>query len=348
MGVLPDPDRYLDHVLVHVEPGGGRVDPGPVATWQAWWSQQVADESSWSSLIGAAAAKGFVLSAGDLADAGVSRQRMRTLVRRGTWFAAGYGVVSPVDVRGADRHLVARRRHALVAAAGAGRRPGHVVSCRSAAILQGLPVLHVPDRPELNAPEAPRAGRRAPAHVHAAGLGAGDVTTWFGVLVTTVARTLVDLARHDRRDAIMAADAALRADAADRPAIEAALARAAGWPGVRQAREVLAEATPLAESPLESLTRLVLHDDGFPAPRLQVQVGSYRVDMLFDEQRLILEVDGLAKYTDAESRREKRRAQALRALGYRVERVTWDDVVVRWPTTRTWLRAALALPGPGG
>jgi G:T-mismatch repair DNA endonuclease (very short patch repair protein) len=50
----------------------------------------------------------------------------------------------------------------------------------------------------------------------------------------------------------------------------------------------------------------------------------------------------LEKYTAAEVRREKRREQRLRALGYRVERVSWEDVLGRWPNTRQWLRAALA------
>ena len=87
-----------------------------------------------------------------------------------------------------------------------------------------------------------------------------------------------------------------------------------------------------------------LHDDGFPEPELQVDIGGYRVDMLFRRQRLILEIDGLAKYTDAESRREKRRERRLRARGYRVERLTWDDIVHRWAETRLWLRAAVGLP----
>jgi very-short-patch-repair endonuclease len=102
-------------------------------------------------------------------------------------------------------------------------------------------------------------------------------------------------------------------------------------------------ADPLTESALESLVRLALHDDGFPRPQLQVRIAgtSYRADMLWPAHRLILEIDGLAKYTDAEWRREKRREQELRRLGYRVERVTWDDVVNRWPQTRSRLLAAL-------
>jgi very-short-patch-repair endonuclease len=92
------------------------------------------------------------------------------------------------------------------------------------------------------------------------------------------------------------------------------------------------------------LTRLRLTEDGFPMPDLQVWIGQDRVDMLFAEQRLILEIDGLQKYTGNALRREKLRETRLRRRGYRVERVTWDDVVNNWPATAAWLRRILHLP----
>jgi hypothetical protein len=258
--------------------------------------------------------------------------------------------VAPVDVRSddpGDELLVARRRHALTCVAAARRRSGHVLSGRSGAIVHGLPTMHVPGRPELTAPKAPSPGRRPSSHVRPAGLAAKEITSWYGTPVTTPARTLVDLGRQDRRDAIMAADAALAGSLLHPGDIAAALRTARGWPGVRQARDVLQLADRRAESPLESLTRLALHDDGCPPPELQVYIPGtpYRVDMLWPEARLILEADGLGKYTDAELRREKRRELRLRALGYRVERVGWDDIVLHWPQTRIWLRAALRQAG---
>jgi very-short-patch-repair endonuclease len=286
-------------------------------------------------------ADGFVLTPTQLRAAGISRDRARTRIRRGTWADAGRGAVAPFDLRDADEHLVRRRRHAIAASASARRHGDHVVSGRSAAILHGLPTLSVPQRPELTDAEPAGLGRRPKTHIYGATLTIDDVTTWFGVPVTTVARTLVDLARHDRRDAIMAVDAALREEAVDPPELAAALEQAVGWPGVRQARDVLALADARAESPLESLTRLALIEDGFPRPRLQVPIGAYRVDLLFDEARLVLESDGLGKYTDAEWRREKRREAALRRMGFRVERVTWEDVLHHWPATRARLLEAL-------
>ena len=43
---------------------------------------------------------------------------------------------------------------------------------------------------------------------------------------------------------------------------------------------------------LKSSEGLALIDDGFPVPELQVRIGPFRVDMLFDEARLVLEADG--------------------------------------------------------
>src|SRR4051794_9521520 len=101
-------------------------------------------------------------------------------------------------------------------------------------------------------------GPRRGAHLYAATLDPAETTRWYGVPVETVGRTLGTLAPHRRRDAIMAADAALREELVDRAGIARALRTATGWPWVRQAREVLALADPLAESPLESITRLAL------------------------------------------------------------------------------------------
>src|SRR5581483_8306231 len=116
-------------------------------------------------------------------------------------------------------------------------RPGHSVSGRSGAVLHGLPVFALPRLPELTDRARNGLGRWATSHVHGATLGGDDVGEWFGAAVTRPARTLVALARHDRRDAIMAADAALREGLVSRAEIERSLAQAGGWPGVRQARD---------------------------------------------------------------------------------------------------------------
>jgi hypothetical protein len=157
-----------------------------------------------------------------------------------------------------------------------------------------------------------------------------------------VARTVVDQARVSRRDGIIAADAALHESLATAAALRAELARAAGWPGVRQAREIVALADGDAESPLESLVRLALHDDGFPPPKLQRWIAGYRVDFLWPEYRLILEADGRVKYTGDEGWLEKKRQLALHRTDHVVERVVWEDVFEGWPAFSRRLRELMA------
>lgn len=290
-----------------------------------------------------------MLTTQQAAKAGVSRQHARTAIRKGRWFtAAPRGVIAPVTVEDTDEFVAARRRHALASTATALLRADHVVSGRSAAILHGLPTFAVPRMPELTTLRSAAVGRRGHAHLFAADLSFDETTSWFGAPVTTFARSLVDLARHDRQDGLMAADAALRERLIDVGRLENALARATGWPGIRQARAVLALASPFAESALESLVRLAMHDARFPTPQLQVEIvdsargKTYRVDMLFRGARLVVEIDGKIKYTAEALWREKQRENRLRALGYRVERVLWTDVVRFWPETEVRLRTALA------
>ena len=242
--------------------------------------------------------------------------------------------------------------HAVAATAAALVRPGQVISGRSGAVLHGLPTFRVPAVPELGAGPALRPGRAGSAHLWTATLGGVEVTSWFGAPVTTVARTVVDCARHDRWDGIMAADAALRDGLVTPAELERAVSRAEGWPYVRRARAVIALADGRAESPLESITRLRVAESGLPVPELQVWIRDpssgrrFRVDGLWRDQRVVLEIDGGGKYTREELRREVEREHVLRRLGYRIVRVMGDDVIRRWSRTLGWLRRELAAPSP--
>jgi very-short-patch-repair endonuclease len=210
----------------------------------------------------------------------------------------------------------------------------------------GLPVLRWPARPVLTALNGNGAGRWE-SLVHKARLSPDETTTWFGARTTRPARTVIDIARNSGlRAGLVVADAALADGLVSMSDLDAALAGAVRWPGVRTARRVVELASPLAESPLESLSRLLVVDAGLPLPELQVVVhtrgGRYRVDGLWRDRRVVLEVDGMMKYaTPDELRAEKIRQENLERAGYRVVRVTWDDVVNRPAATAR--RIALAL-----
>lgn len=347
----PDPDWYLDNVLVHATPDRvERVSLTPTQSWRAWW-RKVWDRADHDLASRIAREQGFVLTTAQLRACGWADHDLRREIRRGTWTAPARGVASPVVIaEDGDRFLGARRRHALASTATSLKRRGQVVSGRSAATLHGLPTLAPPAVPELTVAPPTTMGHRSRAHLYSATLTIDDVTTWYGVPVETVGRTIVTIARHDPREGLMAADAALHEGLVTHQELAERIAAATGWPGVRRAREVVSLASHLAESPLESLVRLALHDDGFPRPELQVEFYdprrgcTYRVDLLLPDQRLIIEADGRAKYSDEELWREKRREARLRALtGHRVERVVWADLAEgNWPDTRERLWSACA------
>jgi very-short-patch-repair endonuclease len=343
VGALPDPDWYLEHVLVDAQPGrGDRLELPPAARWQSWWTERAGELGS-DAASQLAIRQGFVASTGQLAELGWQPHDLRREMRRGSWSRPIRGVASPLvlgDERGPSGR---RRRHVLASTGGALLRPDHVVSGRSAAITHGLPTYAVPAAPVLTTFGTDAQGRRASVVVRGASLDDAAVTRWFGTLITKVARTVVDLSRANRRDGLMAADAALREQLVTTEEISVELIGASGWPGVRQARDILSLASPLAESPLESIVRLALHDAHRPMPELQVVIGEYRVDFCWPQQRLILEADGREKYTAEELWREKIRETRLHALGYHVERILWADVIYRWPETCRRLRALLGL-----
>jgi predicted transcriptional regulator of viral defense system len=242
-GPADEDDWYFDHVIDQQrDPRSGRVILGPLAVWDLWWQDQLRVLGrDWPVLVATAAKQAFVLTTQQVTELGVRRHAVRRLVRQGIWSVPRRGTVAVVTIADPDRWAVARRRHALECAAAALLNPDRVVGDRSAAILHGLPTMHVPSQVELTAP-APRSTWRAGLRI--AGLEPSESTAWRGIPVTSVARTIVDRARHDRRDGLMAADAALHENAVRMDQIERALQRSAGWPGIRMARDVLALASP--------------------------------------------------------------------------------------------------------
>jgi hypothetical protein len=346
---LPDPDWYLDHVVLPRGPEGGRL--GPMRAWHGEWRaralelRRIAPDGPVAGAVDQALRQGFVLRRRQALSAGLTESRLRRLVRSGTWSLPRHGVLGVLPRSDAVDASLRATAAALV-------RPGHVISHRSAALLHGLPLLATPHAPELTALRASTLGVRTACRVRGAALAADEVTDWFGAPITTIARAVVDLGRHDRAAALVAADAAMHEGLLTAAALDAAVARCSGWPGIRAVREVVPLVSPLAESPLESLTRLCLVDAGVPAPELQVEITDpadgwrCRVDMLWPAARVVLEADGKLKYTDRELWREKLRQERLERLGYRVVRALWNDVTARPEELVQRVRYYLHRPAP--
>ncbi|WP_375493951.1 hypothetical protein [uncultured Jatrophihabitans sp.] len=179
-------------------------------------------------------------------------------------------------------------------------------------------------------------------HLHRATLIDVDVVDDGGFRYTTAARTVMDIAReHGVSAGVVAADCALRRGLVDEDALAAEYERCATWPGRKAARLTLLGADRLAESPLESLSRLCMAAHGLPKPSLQTVIrdehGQFvgRVDFYWDEFGVVGECDGELKYSDAATvTAEKRRQIAVTDTGLIVVRWDWAAVFAFGPVAR--------------
>jgi hypothetical protein len=109
-------------------------------------------------------------------------------------------------------------------------------------------------------------------HLHIAALPPDHVTTREGIRLTSVARTVVDLARASSfRCGVVVADSALRSNQTSKAELQSVITDCARWPGI--SRLVVEFADGRSESVLESISRVAFRDQGLPAPELQVWVG---------------------------------------------------------------------------
>ena len=134
------------------------------------------------------------------------------------------------------------------------------------------------------------------------------------VMLTSPARTVVDVARTvDPREAIVVADSMLRETRLRTAEVTQLLADLCRAPGIDRAVRIAGLADGRAESPLESIGRFrVAGQQLFPEPQVWIhdgQGGRARVDFLFRDEWLIVETDGLVKYTDPRVLKEEKLRQ---------------------------------------
>ncbi len=186
-------------------------------------------------------------------------------------------------------------------------------------------------------------GRVSPGRVvHAVPLDAAEITVSAGAPVTTVARTLVDIAcSAPAATTVISADAALRRALVSPAELAAALSHTRHRRGAAAARRALVFADRRSESAGESRTRMNLSAQGLPEPVLQIRIYDRagvlvgRVDLGYPEVGVLVEFDGMVKYRkplragqqpEEVVIAEKRREDLLRSLGYTVVRFVWADL----------------------
>ncbi len=291
-----------------------------------------------------ASSHGGVISAGDARALGAQDGDIRALIAARLWTRLRrgvYGDVAFVGTSGDHRHL--ENAAALLAACGADTVVSHVSGAR----ILGLPTPYgdVGDEVELTR-RPPRHGN-APtgARIHVSDYDDADVVLVDGVPVLGGARLALDCASTlQPPDGLAVADALLRREMVTRQQLADARIREHGRRGSAQARRVLERADGGSESWFESASRWWLLEAGLPCPELQREfVGpgwSARVDMWFDESRVVGEADGAGKYAGADGQRaliqEKRREDRIRE--------EHDVRFVRWmPTDISTARRRTAL-----
>jgi very-short-patch-repair endonuclease len=208
-----------------------------------------------------------------------------------------------------------------------------VRACGERALLSGLAAGHLlgivkgrPPAPEVTAPTLRRVkGLKAR---WSAGIGPADATTWRGIPVTTVPRTLVDLAAS-----LSAADLARACHEAGvkhhtTPAqVEVVLARRPTSPGAAKLRAVLRGEVNVTQSRLERRFLKHLRAINRVFPETNRPAGTRRVDCRWPDLRLTVELDGYRFHRSRHAwEQDRRREREAYARGDEVRRYTYGDV----------------------
>jgi hypothetical protein len=178
-----------------------------------------------------------------------------------------------------------------------------------------------------------------------------DFTLVEGIPVTSVARTLLDLAAVLRPpDLEVVLDRAERSGLFDLTAVVDVLERANGKNGARTLRRAVATYEPSAQkSELERRFKALLETaPDIPCPFFNALVDgetrTIEVDAYWEQERLAVQLDGFEFHRTRRDRERDALTDAdLELAGHRVMRLTWDDVNVNGERTLRRIRVALGV-----
>jgi len=173
----------------------------------------------------------------------------------------------------------------------------------------------------------PRTKRSRPGiRAHTALLHAEDGTIRDGIPVTSVARTIIDLAPHrDENGVANLIEDADRKEVLDFSALERAIARRPRAAGVVRLRAVLADYRGPADtrSKLERHFRAFIARNRLPEPQYNVLVAGLTVDVYWPQWKLVVELDSRDYHANLSAfERDRVRDAILQKAGFRVLRVT--------------------------
>ena len=276
-----------------------------------------------------------VLTRGQALLSGLTARQVDYRVTSGRWSRLHAGVFLTQPGR-RDR---ASAHSAAVLACG----PGAVLSHASAAVELGL-VRSVPPLVHVTVPWTRRVADHDGVHVHRAMQVADATEEWQWPPRTSVERTVIDVAAQGTPDdAIAVAALACQRGLTWYEALRDELAVRARHPHRTVLAEALADIGEGSQSTLEvRFVRDVARPHGLPAGRLQLSTRAGVHDVGYDEQKVLIELDGLAFHGSLRSRvADTRRDRRGASRGWLTVRVVWVDVALHACATAVDVGAVL-------
>jgi very-short-patch-repair endonuclease len=209
-----------------------------------------------------------------------------------------------------------------------------VISHTTAALVE---TLKVPPDPEVHAIVARERRVRMPGvRAHRIEIEDAEITRVDGIVCTSLLRTALDclLWLPEEAGRALAVDA-LRRGLFTADELTATVAAAPQRHGLQRAWSVVRDVSGGAHSEAEVRCHRLLRAAGIGGWRANAQVHDVDgligiVDLLFESASLVVEIDGRAFHSDAQTfQRDRTRQNRLIAAGYSVLRFTWDDLVRR-------------------
>jgi very-short-patch-repair endonuclease/predicted transcriptional regulator of viral defense system len=226
--------------------------------------------------------------------------------------------------------------------------PGALLSHRDAAELWGL-LRHASSKIHVTVPGRARHGSAGIVIHRPRSLHPEDRAVCEGIPVTSVARTLLDLAAVvPFRQLVRTVEQAERLELFDLRAVESLLARSHGRAGVRALRAAIPEAARdvvhWTASDLEREFLGLCREAALPEPAVNLWVEGFEVDAVWPAQKLVVELDSWEYHrTRAAFERDRQRDSALQLAGYRVIRVTQRRIERETADLVSELRALLGV-----
>lgn len=258
-----------------------------------------------------------VVTRSELLDAGVSAKQIRGRIGKGLLIVEFPGVYRV----GHRAPSLEARYMAAVRACG----DGAVLFRRAGGHLFGLlrdrapaPEVLAPTERRIDGVTAKRSRR----------IEARDVTTYKRIPVTTVPRTLVDLAAVLSLEDLARAchEAGVRYYTTPRE-VDRVLARRPRSPGAANLRRVLHGDAHVTLSALERTFLRILRDAGLPLPVTNKVAGGRRVDCRWPDHRLTVELNGYRYHRSRHAwEQDHRRRREARARGDEFRTYTYADV----------------------